>query len=271
MTVHTGELESYGFEEIEPWVVEDTPENRRRIRQLPEGPWQWERIIEEDGSYTGRLRVISPQVLEQRRMSIYDNRKDILTDPEDPWSDYVGPDDLSLDSDLPYFVRERLARWRRAAHDGVPVEERQPFPARCETVRHDGSRCWSWASNPKKMPRCKPHVGWDMEVQAKNAKYARVRIYELASEAVDALEHLVTSAESEPVRLKAAESVLARIGVRGGTEINLTGEVEVTSDPARQVAERLDALSERLHAAVQAQQEALTAGQDIVEAEVVEP
>jgi hypothetical protein len=271
VTTATGELERYGFEEVEPWVVVDSAENKRRLRSL-EGEWQYERVKDEDGLPTNLIRVLSPAHLAARRESVYEKRKPILQDPDNEWSDYVHPDDYPLDADVPYFIQERLAKWRRAAREGVPEEERQPFPARCETIRHDETRCWNWASNPLKLPRCKAHAGWAAEERTKLQQYAKQRLIEATPEAVDRLEFLVEHAETHAVQLKAATEILDRAGIRAGIEIDQRVEVELV-DPSKEVQERLARLAEAHVRKAQIEAEARAAAaaleQDTVAGEVV--
>ena len=87
--------------------------------------------------------------------------------------------------------------------------------------------------------------------------------------AVDVLEELMETAESEPVRLKASSEILDRAGVRGGMDIGLDIEVTDARSPAQIVQERLA----RLAAGAERVNEMLAAGGDgeIVDAEVVEP
>jgi hypothetical protein len=86
------------------------------------------------------------------------------------------------------------------------------------------------------------------------------------------LEQLMETAESEPVKLKAATEILDRAGVRGGIEIDTSVNIDVR--PAAQViAERLDRLAQ---GAIEAAAKLADAGlhvlpdSDIVDAEVVQ-
>jgi hypothetical protein len=86
------------------------------------------------------------------------------------------------------------------------------------------------------------------------------------------LEQLMETAESEPVKLKAATEILDRAGVRGGIEIDTSVNIDVR--PAAQViAERLDRLAQ---GAIEAAAKLADAGlhvspdSDIIDADVVE-
>lgn len=118
---------------------------------------------------------------------------------------------------------------------------------------------------------CRIHLK-TMRKPGADIERAREKIMQSAPFAVDVLEQLMETAESEPVRLKAAESILDRAGVRGGIEID--AQVEITeSRPAHViVAERLARLAEgakaiETAAALREQEEG---GTEIEEAEVVE-
>jgi hypothetical protein len=81
--------------------------------------------------------------------------------------------------------------------------------------------------------------------------------------AVDILEQLMDSAESEPVKLKAATEILDRAGVRAGFDIN--SDVTIDIRPAASVIqERLQRL------ATSVLESAPVAEEDTVDAEVVE-
>jgi hypothetical protein len=103
---------------------------------------------------------------------------------------------------------------------------------------------------------------------------ARLKIMQAAPYAVDTLEELMESAESEPVRLKASTEILDRAGVRSGQDINIDVEVSDTRPAAQVVAERLARLSDGAQAiAARVQQlESETDNSDngeIIDAEVV--
>jgi hypothetical protein len=57
------------------------------------------------------------------------------------------------------------------------------------------------------------------------------------------MEELMESAQSEPVRLKAATEILDRAGVRGGVELDVGVDVTMRS-PAEIVMERLQRLAQ---------------------------
>ena len=74
-----------------------------------------------------------------------------------------------------------------------------------------------------------------------------MRLAQLTGPSLEALEDLVLNSTVPAVRLKAATEVLDRVGIRGGTELNVSGTVEhEIIDPAIAVRERLNTLAERM-------------------------
>jgi hypothetical protein len=72
----------------------------------------------------------------------------------------------------------------------------------------------------------------------------------MSPEAVAVLEDLMMNSDVPHVRLKAATEVLDRIGIRGGTELTVSGHVtHEVEDPAQVVRDRLSQLAERAEAA----------------------
>lgn len=243
---YEGGLESLGFDEIEPGILDDTALNRKRLLALGSGvdSWTWERVLDEDGENTGLIRAISPQVRTERRESVALRRSAILTDPNDAWSDYVHPDRYPLDQDLPYWVEMRLRKWREDEAAGIPEEERRPFPTRCAQLRTDNTRCWLWVNKPFESPKCSRHRGITSEAVERNPAYARMRVLEASTDAVDNLVYLMHYADGEAVRLKASTEILDRAGVRGGVEVDINAEVTHV-DPGTALQDRLTKLAKR--------------------------
>jgi len=258
--ISVSDLDSLGIEEVEPWICEDSSFNRRLLRG---NGLMWETVRGEDGELTGLIRAFSPEALAERRDSVWDRRRPIMVEPNNRYSEYVGPDEYPLDYDVPIWLQRRIRWWQDDDRKGIPEAQRRPFPVRCEVIRFDGTRCWNWAPEPKKINRCKNHQGWTADVELRNAQLARHRLLEAAPDAADALEYLVHNAESEPVRLKAATEILDRVGVRGGMEIDTKVEVEQV-DNATVIRKKLQRLAER------AVLPALGAPAPVIEAEVVE-
>jgi hypothetical protein len=263
------ELFALGIEESEPWVCEDIFENRVILRKAK---YMWAQLQDEGGMPTGMVRVFSPEVLEARRDSVWENRKSIMIDSSDRYSEYVGPEEYPMDGDFPRWLSARLRWWFDAEQQGVPEDKRRPFPERCETIRFDGTRCWNWAPEPRKTKRCKQHLPWTAGAELANAQVARLKLLQAAPAMADTLEDLALNAAGEAVRLKAATEILDRVGVRGGVEIDHHVEVEQV-DPAAAVRERLARLSERREimaaGSVVAPSATTPPAEEVLEAEVV--
>jgi hypothetical protein len=95
---------------------------------------------------------------------------------------------------------------------------------------------------------------------------ARAKLQQAAPFAVNVLEELMETAESEPVKLKAATEILDRAGVRGGVEVDTTVNLDVRP-AASIIAERLQRLAS---SAQEAAARLANAGNDIIDAEVVD-
>ena len=100
-----------------------------------------------------------------------------------------------------------------------------------------------WSSGrPKDDGLCRIHLRTNRRPGA-DVEWARQKLKQSASAAVDVLEELMDTAQSEPVRLKASTEILDRAGVRGGVEVDVGGVLEVR--PAKDiVAERLQRLAD---------------------------
>jgi hypothetical protein len=276
--VVSGRLEAMGLEEVEPGIILDTIENRRLLKSQTEeeGVWDWERVRDEDGQLTGYLRPLSPEERTRSRKSVHEIRKPLLVEPDNPWSDYLHPDDYPLDAWMPWWVEMRLRGWREQEAEGVPEEERRPFPVRCTQLRTDNTRCWNWAGNPDKIKLCKSHVPQTREALIQTPAYARERLLEASVAAVDNIIYLAEHADGEAVRLKANTEILDRSGVTSRTEIDINATV-VQTDPAELLKEKLETLRKR-HTPEVTEETAdgslpeLTAGKpaDVVEAEIIE-
>jgi hypothetical protein len=81
-----------------------------------------------------------------------------------------------------------------------------------------------------------------------------MRIFGLADEAVDVLEDLIQPGTNEAIRLKAAELVLNRAGLKDAMEI--TVEVKESSNLAEDITKRLAIMRERREAAEKEAEEA---------------
>lgn len=123
---------------------------------------------------------------------------------------------------------------------------KKPLPAfRCITILESGDRCGGYASmgSEPTTARCRHHGGQIPAVQEKAAariEAARMRLVGNLDLAIDTVEALMESGTADAIRLKAAESVMDRAGLRGGFEI----DVEVNeSDASLQIREKLAKLA----------------------------
>lgn len=270
------DLSELGILEHERGVCEDTFENRATLRRAK---LNWDAVYDQSGASTGLIVARSPEALKERRLQSIAERKPLLVDPGDKNSDYVTGLELLLEDKAlklcpPWVIGATKAWQAEQEAGGPPTNRRAPkgLPHRCRMIKTDGIRCMLWASGrPKDDGLCRMHLR-KVRKPGEDVERARRKILQAAPYAVDVLEELMETAESEPVRLKASTEILDRAGVRGGQDLNV--EVEVTdSRPAAQVvAERLARLAEGAQA-IAARVDALeseTDNSDIVDAEVVE-
>lgn len=159
--------------------------------------------------------------------------------------------------------------WKPSRAAPVPV-------IRCVQIRKNGERCKRWSL--RGYDRCKRHAGPGAHMPDGNViKYieavresARLRLVDDTDEALDVLLELMQPGTSEGIRLKAAESVLDRAGVKGGIDINV--DVQVTENPSDQIARRLSKLAEGAAHVEQMKRRAreeATAPTDVEDAEIV--
>lgn len=250
---------SLGIDEVEPWVCEDTFENRSLLRKAK---FMWTQVEDEGNMPTGLIKAFSAEELTARRDTVWETRRPIMKEPDNRYSEYLEPDDYPIDADVPRWVKLRLRKWDDQDREGIAPGNRQAFPVRCETIRHDGTRCWNWAGNPVKSLRCKSHLPWAADMELKNAQVARLKLLQAAPGAADVLEDLALNAAGEAVRLKASTEILDRVGVRGGVEIDHHVEVEQV-DPNVAIREKLQRLANNPAIA------AMLAPPAVIEAEVV--
>lgn len=231
-------------------VCEDSHENRSMLRA---SKWKWETVRGEDNELTGLIRAIDPSTITAMRDAEWERRKCIMVDPSNRYSEYVGPADYPQDADLPWWLKARLQNWvdwKLGRVEKLPPSQ-ATFPVRCETVRQDGTRCWQWAPRPDQVKRCRSHRTWVMRNDLEAAALARVRLLQAGPMFADTIIDLAENAAGEAVRLTAAREGLDRIGVRGGTEIDITARDDTGApDPAAIVRERLERLAKSASSAV---------------------
>lgn len=152
----------------------------------------------------------------------------------------------------------------------APKPSRPLHSTRCAaTVKATGKRCRRWAVIG--FTKCEKHSGYDKfanlkEYRERVLERARLDLLRTAPYAVEAINEMVRDREINPaVRLKAAETALDRVGVKGGTEIEVTVNTEGMS-AADTIRARLDRL-----AALDAAASPTAAGEsEIMDAEVLD-
>lgn len=274
------DLSEYGIEQTDRGVCEDTFENRQALRRAK---LNWLPVYSENGVPTGLIQALSPEMQsEQRRLSLRE-KEAILTDPTNQNSDYLTGADLlvesAADNIVPPWVLGATKVWVRQQNEGGPPSGKKPspLPSRCKAIKDDGIRCQLWTGGrPQDDGLCRVHLGSLRNKPTDSVERARQRLTQAAPAAVDILEELLESAESEPVKLKAATEILDRAGVRAGFDLNT--EVTVDVRPAASIiAERLQRLSQNaldaqalLAPAQDTAQDQEQKTEEIIDAEVVD-
>ena len=263
------DLSALGIIEQEKGICEDTYENRQILRRAK---LRWETVYDQSGSPTSLIAARSAEALAERRIQSLSERRPLLVDPDNRNSDYLTGLDLLLDDKAltispPWVVGATKAWQAEQIAGGPPTNRRAPkgLPTRCSVIKTDGIRCMLWASGrPKDGGLCRVHLR-NIRKPGEDIERARRKLIQAAPYAVDVLEELMESAESEPVRLKASTEILDRAGLRGGQDINIDMEVTEGRPAAQVVLERLARLQEGA-AALQAAQERSTY-QEIIKVE----
>lgn len=263
-------LEELGIPEIERGVCEDHYEHRAILRK---NKLQWDPVYDTNGVPTGFISVRSKETERERRLLSLAEKRPILLNPKDNNSDYVTGLDLLVDEEftnlVPPWVIGATRAWVAEQDNGGPKGKRAPagLPNRCRMVKTDGIRCMLWSSGREKDDGyCRVHLGI-IRRPGESVERARLKLAQAAPYAVDMLERLMETAESEPVRLKASTEILDRAGIKGGYEFKV--DVEVTdARPAHEViSERLNRLAAGAQAVIDA---AARAEMEIEDGEVVE-
>jgi hypothetical protein len=240
----------------------------------------WLPVYAVNGVPTGLIQALSPEMQSQQRLLSLAEKEAILTDRSDRNSDYLTGYDLlaeeAADMTVPTWVLGSTRSWAKQQMEtnGDPLsagKKALPLPSRCKAIKDDGIRCQLWTGGrPSDDGFCRIHLGTLRNKPTDSVERARARLTQAAPAAVDTLEELMTNAESEPVKLKAASEILDRAGVRAGFDIG--GEVSLDVRPAASIiAERLSRLSQNAIEATQRFEEATGTEEIIVEADVVEP
>lgn len=262
-------LSSLGIEEIEANVCEDTFENRQTLT---------------DSKLT--FKIFEPGLLEvtfeyhddlnKHHASQYEKKKIILDNPKDPWSDYLPFNELPLEfmETAPAWMQRHLNKYNDAISEGLPERKWPILPNRCKRVRADGTRCWQWSwpsesSNGFCRTHCDKYAFNATAQMAKLNDAAKMRLSQLTEPSLQALEDLVLNSTVPHVRLKAATEILDRVGIRGGTELSISGQVDHSvQSPAEVVQEKLQALADRYEQS-KPELESPAKSSDIIDAEIV--
>lgn len=147
--------------------------------------------------------------------------------------------------------------WKPTAAEPIPV-------TRCTGLRKsDGERCERWSLRGTTV--CKKHGAQLPSVQEHAAavvESARLRLFGLADDAVEVMYELIQPGTSDAIRLKAAENILNRSGIKDAIEINV--EVNHNEDPSESIFKQLTIMRER---AKKKEEEELTDEGEILDAE----
>jgi hypothetical protein len=265
------DLSELGIEEVDRGICEDSFENRailRRARLI------YEPVYSSDGKPSGLIKVRSAESTRERRIASLAEKRPILVNSSDQNSDYLTGLDLvaeeATDYLVPPWVMGATRKWLKEQEaGGPPTAKRQPspMPHRCRHIKEDGIRCMLWGSGRSVDDGlCRVHLRSLKHKTSDDIERAREKLMQAAPYAVDKLEELMESAESEPVKLKAATEILDRAGVRGGVEIDTSVNIDVRP-AASIIAERLDRIAK---GAIATAARLAEDGLSVIDAEVVE-
>jgi len=260
------DLTEIGIDEVDNGICLDTPENRRILR---ENKFLYSAVFDDNGNATDYIHAIPKSVDEEHRIS---TKAALFEDARDKNSEYLMGLDLLLDDDALRYVPAWVAT---ATRKYLEIERKRdetgkhvwPYlvsaPGRCVALKSNGTRCMNWHNGTATSGmKCKMHIGRGGEVAVNYREKARSRMDSLSILAVDELEKLLLNATSEPVRAKAAEMILDRVGIRAGYEIESNVNVEVHAAST--------VLEQRLQRLAIAQANRSEGDEDIIEAETVE-
>lgn len=242
------DLSEWGIQEIERGVCEDTPENRKTLKN---NKASWNTVFDTAGNPTGYIQAISAEMYQAAQAL---SKTSLLTDPDDYNSDYLNGLKLLLAEDAqslaPSWVLNTTRTYIRQTEEkralGPDAELYQSrlvnVPTRCTVMKADNTRCWGWATGASEsLGMCRVHArraGKVSHLGMSATQIARNRLQSATAHMVDILEDLANNAESETVRLGATKEMLDRAGIRGGIEIEQKVEVTV-SESADIVRDRI--------------------------------
>ena len=271
------DLGELGIEEHDRGVCEDSYENRAILRRAK---LNWIPVYAANGVPTGLIQAVSPEMSTQKRIMSLAEKKPLLVNPDNRNSDYITGLDLIAESATDYLVPPWVIgatrAWIKEQESGlVTGSKKKPaaLPMRCAAIKDDGIRCQLWTSGrPQDDGLCRIHLRSLKHRPGDDIERARAKLTQAAPYAVDMLEQLMDTAESEPVKLKAATEILDRAGVHAGFDLNTKIDVDVRP-AASIIMERLNRLAINATDAAARLAEAgiQTAGSEpaIIDAEVV--
>lgn len=270
------DLSQLGIEESDRGVCEDTYENRAILRRAK---LNWIPVYAVNGVPTGLIQAISPEMATEKRIMSLSEKKPLLVDPSNRNSDYITGYDLiaeeSTDYLVPPWVIGATRAWIKEQTEPVKSSKRKPatLPHRCQAIKDDGIRCQLWTSGRLQDDGlCRVHLRSVKHRPGDDIERARAKLTQAAPYAVDVLEDMMSNAESEPVKLKAATEILDRAGIRGGVELDTNVNIDVRP-AASVIAERLNRLAiNATDAAAKLAEQGIRveADKEIIDAEVVE-
>jgi hypothetical protein len=270
------DLSEIGIEETDRGVCEDSYENRAILRRAK---LNWIPVYATNGVPTGLIQAISQEMATEKRIMSLSEKKPLLVEPTNRNSDYITGYDLiaeeAADYLVPPWVVGATRAWIKEQTEPVKSSKRKPatLPHRCQAVKDDGIRCQLWTSGRMQDDGlCRIHLRSLKHRPGDDIERARAKLTQAAPYAVDVLEDMMTNAESEPVKLKAATEILDRAGIRGGVELDTNVNIDVRP-AASVIAERLNRLAINANDAAAKLAEMgikVEAEKDIIDAEVVE-
>jgi len=152
--------------------------------------------------------------------------------------------------------------WKPTMDKPVPV-------VRCTATKRDGERCGRWSIRGGTV--CKVHGGQLPNViDHANAvvESARLRIYGMADDAAEVMNELIQPGIPDALRLKAAESILNRAGLKDSVDINV--EVTHNEKPSEGILKSLAIMRERNEEAARRKAAEEAEEEEILEAEEID-
>lgn len=181
-----------------------------------------------------------------------------------PFDENTMPEAPSIDDDNGSVNNSSNAGKNSAAEQGVEIPMNwkptidEPVPVvRCKaTSTTTGERCKRWSIRGTTV--CQTHGGRlpsVIEHSQAVVESARLRLFGLAEQAVDVLEDLSQPGTSDAIRLKAAELILNRAGLKDAVELKV--EVTQGQSPSEDILKKLSIMRDRITASAEDEMEEL--------------